>query len=39
VINGAQSLIGQPVQVRVQSLHQTGAGVIIFADLNVAVAA
>lgn len=39
VIHGAQSLIGQPVQVRVQSLHQTGAGVIIFADLNVAAAA
>ena len=39
VINGAQSLIGQPVQVRVQSLLQTGAGVIIFAELNVAAAA
>jgi uncharacterized protein YacL len=39
VINGAQSLIGQPVHVRVQSLHQTGAGVIIFADLNVPAAA
>jgi uncharacterized protein YacL len=39
VINGAQSLVGQPVQVRVQSLHQTGAGIIIFADLNVAAAA
>lgn len=39
VVNGAQSLVGQPVQVRVQSLHQTGAGVIIFADLNVAAAA
>ena len=39
VINGAQSLVGQPVQVRVQSLHQTGAGVIVFADLNVAAAA
>jgi uncharacterized protein YacL len=39
VINGAQSLVGQPVQVRVQSLHQTGAGVIIFADLSVAAAA
>jgi len=39
VIGGAQSLVGQPVQVRVQSLHQTGAGVIIFADLNVAAAA
>jgi uncharacterized protein YacL len=34
VINGAQSLIGQPVQIQVQSLLQTGAGVIIFADLK-----
>ncbi len=39
VISGAQSLVGQPVQVRVQSLHQTGAGIIIFADLNMAAAA
>jgi uncharacterized protein YacL len=39
VINGAQSLVGQPVQVQVQSLLQTGAGVIIFADLKVAAAA
>jgi len=39
VINGAQSLIGQPVQVQVQSLLQTGAGVIIFAELKVAEAA
>jgi uncharacterized protein YacL len=39
VIHGAQPLVGQPVQVRVQSLHQTGAGVIIFAELNVAAAA
>jgi len=39
VINGGHSLIGQSVQVRVQSLHQTGAGIIIFAELNVAEAA
>jgi uncharacterized protein YacL len=39
VINGAHSLVGQPVEVRVQSLHQTGAGVIIFAELNMATAA
>jgi uncharacterized protein YacL len=39
VINGAQSLVGQPVEVRVQSLHQTGAGIIIFAELNLATAA
>ena len=39
VVSGAQSLVGQPVQVRVQSLHQTGAGVIVFAELNMAAAA
>lgn len=39
VINGAQSSIGQTVQVQVQSLHQTGAGVMIFADLKLADAA
>jgi uncharacterized protein YacL len=39
VINGAHSLIGQAVLVQVHSLHQTGAGVIIFADLKVAAAA
>ena len=39
VINGAHSLIGQPVQVQVQSLLQTGAGIIIFADLKTAAAA
>ena len=39
VINNAQSLIGQQVTVKVISLLQTGAGVIIFADLNPAAAA
>jgi uncharacterized protein YacL len=39
VINGAHSFIGQPVQVRVQSLHQTGAGIIIFAELHLTAAA
>ena len=39
VINGAQSLVGQPVQVQVQSLLQTGAGVMIFAELKVPAAA
>lgn len=39
VINGAHSLIGQPVQVQVQSLLQTGAGIIIFAELKAAAAA
>ncbi len=39
VINGAQSAIGQNTQVQVQSLRQTGAGVMIFADLMLASAA
>ena len=34
VVNNGQSLIGQQVRVRVISLLQTGAGIIIFADLN-----
>lgn len=36
VVNHAQPLIGQQVQVQVQSLVQTGAGILIFADLKVA---
>ncbi len=32
VITGAQHLIGQTIPVQVQALHQTGAGVMIFAD-------
>ena len=39
VINGAQTVIGQQAQVQVQSLLQTGAGVIIFAELKLAAAA
>ena len=39
VVNQAQSLIGQQVEVQVQSLLQTGAGVIIFADLKSSLAA
>lgn len=39
VINNAQSLIGQQVSVKVLSLLQTGAGVIIFADLKTPLAA
>jgi uncharacterized protein YacL len=39
VVNHAASLIGQQVQVHVTSLLQTGAGVIIFAELKVAAAA
>src|SRR5213594_3839614 len=32
VVNNAQSAIGQQVEVQVQSLLQTGAGIIVFAD-------
>jgi uncharacterized protein YacL len=39
VINNAQSMIGQQVTVKVLSLLQTGAGVIIFADLRTPAAA
>ncbi len=39
VINNAQSMIGQQVSVKVLSLLQTGAGVIIFADLKTPLAA
>jgi uncharacterized protein YacL len=34
VVNHAQNLVGQQVDVEVQSLLQTGAGVIIFADIR-----
>ena len=34
VVSQAQPLIGQQVQVQVQTLHQTGAGVMIFAELK-----
>jgi uncharacterized protein YacL len=39
VINNAQSLIGQQVAVKVLSLLQTGAGIIIFAELKTPAAA
>jgi uncharacterized protein YacL len=39
VINHAQPFMGKEVDATVQSLLQTGAGVIIFAELRVAVAA
>jgi uncharacterized protein YacL len=39
VVNQAQPLIGQQVEVQVQSLLQTGAGVIIFADVKNSIAA
>jgi len=39
VINNAHNMIGQQVNIKVLSLLQTGAGVIIFADLKAPVAA
>ena len=36
VVNQAQTLIGQQAHVQVQSLLQTGAGVIVFAELKAA---
>lgn len=39
VVNHAQSAIGQQVEAQVQALHQTGAGVIVFADLKTPVTA
>src|SRR2546427_7193161 len=39
VVNNAHSAIGQHVEVQVQSLHQTGAGIIVFADLKQTLAA
>ncbi len=39
VVNHAQAHIGQPVSVQVTSLLQTGAGVIIFADIRDSAAA
>jgi len=34
VVNHAASLVGQSIDVQVQSLLQTGAGVIVFADIK-----
>jgi uncharacterized protein YacL len=34
VVNRAQNLVGQQVDAQVQSSLQTGAGVIVFADLR-----
>lgn len=39
VVNNGQSRVGQQVEVEVQSLLQTGAGVIIFAEMRMPVAA
>jgi uncharacterized protein YacL len=38
VVNQAHNLIGQQIEVHVQSLLQTGAGVIVFADIKAPVA-
>jgi uncharacterized protein YacL len=34
VINGGQSLVGQQAAVHVQSLHQTGAGTMVFGEVK-----
>jgi uncharacterized protein YacL len=34
VVNHAQAFVGQQVDAEVQTLHQTGAGIIIFAELR-----
>jgi len=34
VVGGAQTMIGQQVQIQVQTLLQTGAGIMVFADLK-----
>lgn len=34
VVNGGAGLIGHQVEAQVQSLHQTGAGVIVFAEIK-----
>src|SRR5712691_4355431 len=39
VVNHAQTCVGQQVDAQVQSLLQTGAGIIVFADLKQALAA
>lgn len=39
VVNHAQTSVGQQVDVQVQSLLQTGAGIIVFADLKTTVTA
>jgi uncharacterized protein YacL len=39
VVNHAQPYVGQQVEAQVQTLHQTGAGIIIFADFKQAVEA
>jgi uncharacterized protein YacL len=39
VVNGGQALVGQQAEAQVQSLHQTGAGIMVFAEVKRAEAA
>ena len=39
VVNNGQAFIGQQIEIQVQSLVQTGAGVLVFADVKTPVAA
>src|SRR5947199_4200983 len=39
VVNNAQHFVGQQIEIQVQSLVQTGAGVLVFADVKTPVAA
>ena len=39
VVNHAQHFVGQQIEIQVQSLVQTGAGVLVFADVKTPVAA
>ena len=39
VVNHAQSFIGHQIEIQVHSLVQTGAGIIVFADVKTPVAA
>jgi uncharacterized protein YacL len=39
VVNNAQTFVGQQIEIQVQSLLQTGAGVIVFAEVKTPVAA
>jgi len=34
VVNNAQHFVGQQIEIQVQSLVQTGAGVLVFADVK-----
>ena len=34
VVNNAQHFVGKQIEIQVQSLVQTGAGVLVFADVK-----